>query len=143
MGQCCNQSHTVKSKPNISKKLSIDFRSKSAGSDDNLSPSYKHHALPDYRSSDTQSTLRVDQNQQETDGITNTNEYEDDEVLDLSVFHEEVSEFIDFWYQHHEIMKSHSIHNALVARMHNKLKGNTFSLRIFATYKNAFGLYTN
>ena len=132
MGQCCNRAPTDTA--DNSTKLSI----LSTGD------TPKHRPLHDQQSSGSQSTIKNTDTifgQQTLDNTSNNvlnedDSEEDQEVIDLSIFQEDVIEFIEFWHHHYETLSKDNIHNALVRRIHSKLKGicNLHNTRNFAFY---------
>ena len=144
MGQCCNAAPVdTNTDGSPKKKLTLDVFSKSTSNkklkSDKHSPKHPHHPLPEHQSSGSQSTPKhhdktifgnndpththLNDNQYNNQYQNNDHDDDDDEEIDLSLFQEDVAEFIEFWHQHFATLSKESIHNALVRRVHNKVKG--------------------
>lgn len=139
MGQCCqgakldggtNTDGSPRKKLSLGSFKSSSNKSKRSKSKSDKSHSPKHHPLPDHQSSGSQTPNNPNTNatfgnpSSNYDDNINDDEYdEDDEEIDLSVFQEDVVDFIEFWHQHFENLSKESIHNALVRRVHNKVQG--------------------
>ena len=129
MGQCCIQQPADAVDSNgddkKSKKLSLTRTKR-----EQQEP--KHHRIPDTQSSGSQSPKEdgvraTFEDKKESNAklsiLNDEDEFEEDEEIDLSQFQEDVAEFIEFWHHHFQTLTKESIHNALVRRVHNKVKG--------------------
>ena len=156
MGQCCQGAKLdggTNTDGSPRKKLSLaaftkstSNKSKRGKSKSDKTHSPKHHPLPDHQSSGSQTPNNPNniatfgQPSNNYHDNLNEDEYdEEDEEIDLSAFQEEVVDFIEFWHHHFEYLSKESIHNALVRRVHNKVKG--ISYTIYFPFMRNFALH--